>query len=54
MCAYAGDVNEFIDFGFSFTEWLDGYLDGDEPIANFFACAGDLPSYFESDLVSTD
>jgi hypothetical protein len=49
-CAYAGDVDEYIDFGVGFGEWLEGYLDGAETIESFFAGSGDDPSYFESTL----
>jgi hypothetical protein len=49
-CVYAGDVDEFEDFGYGFGEWVLRYLDGDEDVDAWFDGCGDVPPSFESDL----
>lgn len=48
VCAYAGDVAEFVDFGCCFEEWLCRYLQGDEEIEPWIASCGAVPPRFTS------
>ena len=50
VCAFAGDVDEFVDFGCGFEPWLWRYLEGDEAIKPWIAGCGADPSSFELDL----
>jgi hypothetical protein len=50
VCAFASDVDEFVDFGCGFAPWLWRYLDGDEEIEPWIAGCGDDPASFASDL----
>ena len=52
VCAFAGDVDEFVDFGCGFAPWLWRYLDGDEEVEPWIAGCGADPSSFESSLDS--
>jgi hypothetical protein len=52
-CVFAGDVDEFKDFGCGFGEWVLRYLDGDEEVKPWFAGCGAIPPSFESALDET-
>jgi hypothetical protein len=50
VCAFAGDVDEFADFGYGFGEWVLRYLDGDDEVKPWFGGSGAVPPSFKSAL----